>query len=121
MPDDKDESSSDDMEIGSPKNNVKKKPVMIDKKQMAKMRKMISKMDGKPINKSPIVDKYIGKELKVNYKNPVRSKYKPTSGPEAQGQPRDTGSIKDFIDMARKGQNFKMDNKLRNKLQGKKK
>jgi len=74
------------------------------------------------MEKSSILDKYIGKEIKAKYKTPVKSKYKPSQNnlPPRDGEPGNTGNIKDIIDLARQGgQGFKMGNKLKKKLQRK--
>jgi hypothetical protein len=113
MPDD--ESSSDEIEIGG-----KKKEYVIRKEDVAKIRKSLKKHGHKLGSKSPVVDRYIGRKIKPSYKNPVRSKYKP-GAPQQPGTPKNTGNVKDFIDMARKGQSFKMGNRLKRKLQGKRK
>lgn len=108
MPDD--ESSSEDMELSNKKNE----PLVITKEHIQKIRNSLGKHGHKIGNTSSIVDKYIGKEIKPNYKSPVKRKINPKNE-----LPGSTGDIRDFIQMAQKGQNFKMGNKLKNKIRGK--
>lgn len=117
MPDDEN-SSSDEVDL---KTGKKKEPVKFNKRHLEKIRKSIAK--GKLAKRSSIVEKYVGKEIKAKYKTPVKSKYKPGQNnlpPRNTGEPGSTGNIKDIIDLARKGnQGFKMGNRLKKKLQGK--
>lgn len=85
----------------------------IKKKHIDRIRKAVKNDGGKIGYKSPVVDKYIGRMMKVEYKSPpspIKNKIPGNTG-------KNDGNIKDLIDMARKGQgNLKLGNKLKKKL-----
>jgi hypothetical protein len=103
-----DESSSDGTELAKPKEKIK-----IEQKHLDKMRKSIEKSGSSISSKSNVFNKYLGKELNVVYKNPVKNRYKPNTNEGGD-------NIQDLINMANTGQgNLKMGNRLKHKLSGK--
>jgi hypothetical protein len=109
LPDDED-SRQDDIDLTTGK---KPDEFEIKGKHIARIRKAVKNQGGEIGYKSHVVDKYIGKKIKPQFKRPSN----PVKHRMGHNNPKESGNIKDLISMGLKGQsNIKIGNRLKKKL-----
>ena len=112
MPD-KDASQEDEIDLTT---NKKAGEFVLKQKHFDKIRKNAERHGSKVKYRSPIVEKYLGKKVKPEFKQPTNPiKNRQGSIGKKDDEPQ---TMNDLINMARSGQgNIGMGNKLRKKLQ----